>query len=72
MRLLGDNRMINVTDKEMTMEEINAKHSELQEAAKPLLEILNRDYDPMCTAIVTEGFVRIVRSEIGATLPIRD
>ena len=45
---------------------------ELTEAAMPLLEFLNRRYDPHAYAIVTEGRVEIVRGEVSALLPVRD
>lgn len=45
---------------------------ELVAAATPLLEFLNRHYDPHAYAIVTEGRVEIVRGEIAALLPVRD
>lgn len=45
---------------------------ELKEASLPLLEFLNKHYDPMCYAIVTEGNVQIVRGEMGVPLPVRD
>ena len=38
----------------------------------PLLEFLNRHYDPHAYAIVTEGRVEIVRGEVSALLPVRD
>lgn len=45
---------------------------ELTKAAMPLLEFLNRHYDPHAYAIVTEGRVEIVRGEVSALLPVRD
>ena len=47
-------------------------YDELTKAAMPLLEFLNRHYDPHAYAIVTEGRVEIVRGEVSALLPARD
>lgn len=45
---------------------------ELADAATPMLEYLNKYYDPHATAVVSEGRVTIVRDEISAPLPVRD
>lgn len=52
--------------------ETEIKFKELEEAALPLLEFLNKYYNPHCYAIVTEGRVEIVSGEMSAPLPIRD
>jgi len=49
-----------------------AKFEELKEASKLLIDFLNKYYDPMTSAIVTEGRVDIVRNEMGMPLEIRD
>lgn len=45
---------------------------ELKDAAIPMLEYLNKHFDPHATAIIKEGRVTIVRDEISVPLPIRD
>ncbi|WP_291636655.1 hypothetical protein [Clostridium sp.] len=52
--------------------ELNAKFKELKEASKSLVEFLNKYYDPMTKAIVSEGHVEIVRNEMGTPLKVRD
>jgi late competence protein required for DNA uptake (superfamily II DNA/RNA helicase) len=57
-----------VTDNTST----NGRFSELEEASKPLIGFLNKYYNPMVTAIVTEGRVDIVSNEMGILLKVRD
>lgn len=45
---------------------------ELMDAAIPMLEYLNKHFDPHATAIIKEGRVTIVRDEVSVPLPIRD
>lgn len=45
---------------------------ELIDAATPMLEYLNKHFDPHATAIITEGRVTIVRDAVSVPLPIRD
>lgn len=47
-------------------------HQELTEAAMPLLDFLNRYYNPHAYAVVTEGRVEIVEGSMSAALPVRD
>lgn len=54
------------------VEENKRLHDELVAAATPLLDFLNRNYDPHAYAIVTEGRVEIVRGAMSALLPVRD
>lgn len=51
---------------------LSDKFKELKQASKPLIDFLNKYYDPMTTAIVTEGRVDIVRNEMGMPLEVRD
>jgi len=44
----------------------------LEKASKPLIDYLNKYYNPMTTAIVTEGRVDIVSNEMGMPLKVRD
>lgn len=48
------------------------KFIELQQAAKPLLDFLNKHYDPHAYAVVNEGRVEILRGEMSSPLPVRD
>ena len=45
---------------------------ELIDAATPMLEYLNKHFDPHATAIITEGRATIVRDAVSVPLPIRD
>jgi len=45
---------------------------ELEEAAMPLLNYLNKYYNPHCYAVVTEDSVEILSGERCGILPIRD
>lgn len=44
----------------------------LEKASKPLIDYLNKYYNPMATAIVTEGRVDIVSNVMGMPLKVRD
>lgn len=57
---------------EKKITEMAQLRDELVEASKPLLDFLNKRYDPHTYAIVTEGRVEIVRGEVSALLPVRD
>lgn len=53
-------------------EENKRLRDELVAAAMPLLDFLNKHYDPHAYAVVTEGRVEIVRGDMSALLPVRD
>ena len=57
------------TSKEEMMQK---EFQELTEAAMPMLEYLNKHYDPHASAVITEGRVTIVSDEINCPLPARD
>lgn len=63
---------MNTADVTKKISEIKQLQNELMTAAMPLLEFLNRYYDPHAYAIVTEGRVEVVRGEVSAMLPVRD
>ncbi len=45
---------------------------ELKKASEPLVEFLNRYYDPHTTVLVSQGRVDIVRGEMGfPTIPLK-
>jgi hypothetical protein len=44
----------------------------LEKASKPLIEYLNKYYNAMTTAIITEGRVEILINDMGMTLEVRD
>ena len=54
------------------LEGYNPKFNELEQASKPLIDFLNKYYDPMTKAVVTEGHVEILSSEMGMPLEVRD
>jgi hypothetical protein len=56
----------------MNAEEYKKRSEELQKASLPLLEFLNKYYNPHTYAVVTEGRVEIVSCEMTASLPVRD
>lgn len=59
----------------VVFQDVNAEKpifNELKDAAAPLLEYLHKYHDPHAYAVVTEGRVEVVRSEIGAPLPVLD
>lgn len=53
-------------------EEYKKKSKEFNEACLPVLEFLNKYYDPHSYAVITEGRAEIVRGDMGTPLPIRD
>lgn len=53
-------------------EEMKEDFQEITEAAMPMLEYLNKHYDPHASAVITEGRVIIIRDEISCPLPVRD
>jgi len=53
-------------------EQIRVQFEELEQASKPLIDFLNKYYDPMCKAIVTDGHIEIVCCEMEMPLEIRD
>jgi len=58
--------------KENTLNNKDTKFEELEKAVKPMIEFLNKYYNPMTTAIITEGRVDIVSNEMGMPLKVRD
>jgi len=40
----------------------------LKQAAQPMINYLNKFYDPMTFAVITEGYVKIVVEEMGVPL----
>jgi len=41
------------------------KMKELEQLCKPVAEYLKKNWDPYCTAIITDTHIRLVRDEIG-------
>ena len=48
------------------------KFKELETATKPLLDFLNKYYDPMVMAVVTLSRVEILTGEMGMPLEVKD
>ena len=63
---------ITVENAGKSSEEMQKDFQEITEAAMPMLEYLNKHYDPHASAVITEGRVTIVRDEISCPLPVRD
>ena len=63
---------ITVENAGKSREEMQKDFQEITEAAMPMLEYLNKHYDPHASAVITEGRVTIVRDEISCPLPVRD
>lgn len=53
-------------------EEGKKKFEEFNVACLPVLEFLNKYYDPHSYAVITEGRAKVVRGDIGIPLPVRD
>ena len=77
---LGDKKaLLRKLDKDLTelssvttITEEQEKFIELERASKPIIDFLNKYYDPMTIAIVTEGKVDIYQAKIGMPLEVRD
>lgn len=52
--------------------DLKEKFNELEEASKPLVDFLNKYYNPMTIAIVREGRVEILVNDMGLPLEVRD
>ena len=61
MKLEEHGRLI--TDEEM---------KELQELASPLVKWLQDKFDPHCTVIVEQSYVKLVRDECGIPFEVKD
>ncbi len=51
---------------------MNKKHEELKELAKPLVDLLYRDYHPHAKIIIDQGNVEIVEGTISVPNDLRD
>lgn len=54
------------------MKNIERKFKELEEASKPLLDFLNKNYNPHTIVIVTEGRADVLVSDMSVKLEVRD
>lgn len=45
---------------------------ELEEAAKPLQDFLEKHFDPMCKIVVEIGSINVFRAEMGMPTEIKD
>lgn len=70
----GEICAVHITDENSgkSSEEMRKDFQEITEAAMPMLEYLNKHYDPHASAVIAEGRVTIIRDEISCPLPIRD
>lgn len=53
-------------------EKTRKKYEEFQEACRPAIEFLRKNYNPMCKIIITDGFCEVVVSDIGAPNAVQD
>lgn len=51
---------------------LKEKFNSLEVASRPLVDFLNKYYNPMTIAVVREGRVEILVSDIGMPLEVRD
>lgn len=59
-------------DKEKEKNEFEIETKEFEEVCKPVIEFLRKYYNPMCTAVITDGFSKIVSSEMGIPNEVQD
>ena len=45
---------------------------ELEEAAKPLQDFLEKHFDPMCKVVVEIGSINVFRAEMGMPTEVKD
>jgi len=53
-------------------QQLKDKFNELEIAVQPLIEFMNKYYDPMSYAVLTEGRCEILRNDMGIALKVRD
>jgi hypothetical protein len=56
----------------MCGEKLNRLPVELIEVAQPIIEWLAANYDPHTAIIIELGSIRVVRDEIGVTMPTKN
>lgn len=67
--LIFSSRLLSVGEKRNIM---NEKMREFEEACKPMIEYLRKYYNPMCKAIISDGFSEVVVSDIGVPNDVQD
>lgn len=53
-------------------DKMNEKMKEFEEICKPVIEYLRKHYNPMCKAIISDGFSEIVVNDIGILNDVQD
>jgi len=48
------------------------KMNEFEEACKPVIDFLRKYYNPMCKAVISDGFSEIMISDIGIPNEVQD
>lgn len=64
--------MINEFFSETPIVATEEKFNTLKDAAQPIVDFLNKNYDPHTIVVVREGRVDILREEMGMPLEVRD
>lgn len=74
-RLIAGNNIRGIAiriKKEPDAEASSKKFEELEAAAEPVIEFLNKYFDPHTAVIITEGKATVVRDEMSIPFPVRD
>ena len=51
---------------------MNDKMKEFEEVCLPVIEFLRKNYNPMCKAIISDGFCEVLISDIGVANEVQD
>jgi len=51
---------------------MDEKMKEFEEVCKPVIDFLRKYYNPMCKAIISDGFSEVVVSDIGVPNEVQD
>jgi DNA-binding XRE family transcriptional regulator len=46
------------------------KFQEFEEVCKPVVKYLKENYDPHCTVVITDNYIKLVRDEMGIPIEI--
>lgn len=47
---------------------MNDEMKKLEELCKPIAEYLKQNYDPHCSIIISDSYIKLVRDEIGISI----
>jgi len=51
---------------------MDEKSKEFEEVCKPVIDFLRKYYNPMCKAVISDGFSEVVISDIGVPNEVQD